>query len=720
MQCGVACLAMICRFFGKKYSTRWLEQFCHVGPDGASMKAIADGASTIGLKAVAARLTCRQIMEAPLPAVLHWNGNHFVVLYGISRDEKRFYIADPAHGRVILRKEEFLEHLIPVQEATDEEASGVCMFFEPLPNFGKLEEPKGFGKSGSKTYIDEIRKHRRPFLHALLSLLISGLLQLAVPFLTQATVDIGINQGRLNFIWLVLIGEFIIILARTITDFLRRWIIMHVSARVNISLLSLFLKKLMKLPMGYFDVKLFGDLIRRMGDNSRIQSFITSRVTVASYSLMMMIIFGIALCIFNSWVFLIYAVSMSMYALWMVIFLKKRRQLDYDVFNAESANQGKTYELISSMQEIKLQGCEDRRRKEWEDIQGDLFVLQMKATRLSQNQETGTLFINEIKNALITVVTATSVIAGDLSFGGMLAIQYIVGQLNSPVLQMLGLIYDLQDVGISMERLADIHSEPNEDFGREGKCQLSGKKELTLERIGFKYDPHAIVWTLEGLSCHIPQGKVTAIVGHSGSGKSTLLKLLLGYYLPLEGEIRLGDLPLNDHSMKWWRSRCGVVMQDGVIFSESIAENIAVGEDIPDTERVIEAAKIARIDEFVESLPLGYTTKVGRDGIALSQGQKQRLLIARAVYKNPDFIFFDEATNSLDTVNERKIVDALADFFAKRTVVIVAHRLSTIRNADNILVMSKGRIVESGCHEDLLAAKGEYYNLIRGQMQVMN
>ncbi len=715
MQCGVACLAMICRHFGQAYSLRWLENYCHVGPDGASMKGIADAADILGLKSVGSRLSTAMLAKAPLPAILHWDGNHFVVLHKVSRDGKRFRIADPRRGLTTYSEEELTSHWCAHDSA---EATGIGLFFEPTPRFGKIHEPQSSRRSRLSIIKEEMTGYTAPFCHLLFSLLIVSVLQLAVPFLTQATVDIGIKSGSMRFIWLILAGECLIILAKTATDFIRRWIMLHMSARINLSLLRKFFIKLLRLPMSFFDVKLYGDLVQRMGDNSRIQGFVTSEVLGALYSILSFTIFSIALLIFNPVIFGTYMACMAIYALWLTLFLKKRRKLDYDYFDIQATNQSKTYELISSMQEIKLQGCENRRRTEWEKIQADLFTLQMRSTRLSQNQEAGALFINEIKNALITVMTAAAVIDGSLTLGGMLAIQYIVGQLNSPVMQLIGLIYSLQDVAISMERLDEIHEVEEEDNESGLLDRYQGRRELTLRNLDFKYDPHDLKKTLDDITISIPQGKVTAIVGHSGSGKSTLVKLMLGYYRPLAGTILLGDSDLSAYNMAWWRSRCGVVMQDGVIFSESIRRNIAVGDGEVDEERMTRAARMANLTDFVDSLPARFDTKVGRDGVGLSQGQKQRLLIARAIYRDPDFIFLDEATNSLDASNEKEIVTNLNEFYRNKTVVIVAHRLSTVRNADRIIVLSHGKVAESGTHSELLALKGEYYTLVKSQLEL--
>lgn len=472
--------------------------------------------------------------------------------------------------------------------------------------------------------------------------------------------------------------------------------------------------------MSFFDTKLMGDLLQRIGDHSRVQSFLTNQVLSILFTMLSFIVFGIVLLIYNHLIFGVFLAGSVLYGLWIARFLSRRKVLDYELFEQQAINQNKTYQFVTSMQEIKLQDCEQRRRWEWEDTQADLFNVQMKSLKLQQTQEAGSIFINEIKNILITVFAATAVINGQITLGAMLAIQYIVGQLNSPVEQLMSFIYSLQDVKISLERINEIHQAKNEESLDNQLTSFAGDKGISISNIDFKYDPHALKKTLEGISFDIPTGEVTAIVGASGSGKTTLIKLMLGYYKVMSGSIEISGKNINDYNLKWWRRHCGVVMQDGVIFSESIARNIAVSDGEIDVDRLEKAARIACIHDYVMSLPLKYNTKIGRDGVGLSQGQKQRILIARAVYKDPDFIFLDEATNSLDAKNEREIVENLDKFYAGRTVVIVAHRLSTVKNADQIVVIDNGRIVEKGTHTSLIAKQGAYYELVKNQLELGN
>lgn len=638
---------------------------------------------------------------------MHWNQNHFVVLYKIKKNEK-FCIADPGKGLIVYSHKDLNEHWISTISGGEEK--GIALFLKPTPTFyqNKAEEVKE--KRSFSFLLGYIREYRKYFFLLLCGLFLGCILQLIMPFLTQGIVDLGIKHKDVGLIWLILIGELMIVVGRTATDFIRRWLLLHISMRINISLVSDFFIKLLKLPMSFFDTKLMGDLLQRMNDHSRVQSFLTNQVLGIMFTMLSFIVFGIVLAIYNKLIFSIFLLGSILYGLWIARFLRKRKIIDYELFEQQAINQSKTYQFITSMQEIKLQDCEQRRRWEWENIQADLFKVQMKSLKIQQSQEAGSIFINELKNILITVMSATAVIDEQITLGTMLAIQYIVGQLNSPVEQFMNFIYSIQDVKISLERINEIHQLKNEESEADQIKRFVYGREIDINRIDFKYDPHALKKTLDGVSFNIQEGKVTAIVGASGSGKTTLIKLLLGYYPVLSGEIRIGGININKINKKWWRKQCGVVMQDGVIFSESIARNIAVNDDEIDIVRLEQAAKIACIHDYVMSLPLKYDTKIGRDGVGISQGQKQRILIARAVYKNPDYIFLDEATNSLDAKNERVIVENLSKFYQGRTVVIVAHRLSTVKNADKIIVLNNGEIVEKGIHSELIKKNGFILN----------
>ena len=718
MECGISCLSMVCKIFDREYNTSELYKICKATKEGVSLKAITETAQTIGLESVSVRISVKELMTHKLCSILHWNQNHFVVLYKIKKN--RFYIADPAKGLVKYNLEEFKKHWVSTQ--SDGEEKGIAMFLEPTPAFYEKkmdEEPKE--ERSFKFLFGYIKQYRKYFGQIVLGLLVGSLLQLILPFLTQSIVDVGIKNQNIGFIWLILLGQLMLTISRTAIDFIRRWLLLHISLRINISLVSDFFIKLLKLPMSFFDTKLMGDLMQRMGDHNRVNSFLTQQTLSIVFSLFTFVVFSIVLLSYNWLVFAIFMLGSLLYGGWLALFLRRRKVLDYELFEQQAINNNKTYEFITSMQEIKLQDCEQRRRWEWEDVQADLFNVQMKSLKLQQTQEAGSIFINELKNIVITVVAATAVIHGQLTLGMMLAVQYIIGQLNSPVEQLMSFFYSVQDVRISLERINEIHRMDDEN-GKQGleTSVTDETKGIDMENINFKYDPHALKTIIDDVSLTIPKGKVTAIVGASGSGKTTLIKLMLGYYPVLGGQITIGGTDVNTLNKKWWRRQCGVVMQDGVIFSETIARNIAVDDKEIDKQRLQTAAEIACIHNYVMELPLKYNTKIGRDGVGLSQGQKQRILIARAVYKNPDYIFLDEATNSLDANNERMIVEHLDEFYKGKTVVIVAHRLSTVKNADQIVVLDKGKVVEIGNHETLTAKRGAYYNLVKNQLELGN
>lgn len=716
MQCGVACLAMICKYYKNAYSIETLSKLCSVSTEGVSLFAIKNAAEKLGFNSICCKTSIEQLVSISMPSILHWNQNHFVVLYKV-KNKKKFYIADPGKGLVCYSLENFKKHWI--SSVSNGEEKGVVMVIEPTEKFGKrsiIEEPNK--KRSFNFLFGYVLRYRKYFIQIIWGLLLGCLLQLIMPFLTQAIVDIGIKHKDIGFIWLVLLGELMIVFGRTATEFIRRWLLLHISMRINISLVSDFFIKLLKLPMSFFDTKLMGDLLQRIGDHSRVQNFLTGQVLSVVFTFLNFIIFGVVLLIYNKIIFGVFIMGSVTYGLWISSFLRRRKVLDYEIFEQQAINQNKTYQFITSMQEIKLQDCEQRRRWEWEDTQADLFAVQMKSLKLQQTQEAGSILINEVKNILITVLAATAVINGQITLGSMLAIQYIVGQLNSPVEQFMSFIYSLQDVKISLERINEIHEGKNEESKENQAKAFDTEKSIKIGNIDFKYDPHSLKKTLEGVSFDIPEGKVTAIVGASGSGKTTLIKLMLGYYRVMTGSISIAGRNINEYNLKWWRRHCGVVMQDGVIFSESIARNIAVDDGEINVERLEQAARIANIHDYVIGLPLKYNTIIGRDGVGLSQGQKQRILIARAVYKNPDFIFLDEATNALDAKNERAIVENLNEFYKGRTVVVVAHRLSTVKNADQIIVIDGGKVVETGNHTSLIEKKGVYYNLVKNQLEL--
>lgn len=723
MQCGVTCLRMICAYWGKEYPAEYLDRLCGASREGVSLLGISETAAELGLKSVCARLTTGQLAEVELPAILHWNQNHFVVLYRISRKrggKTVYHVADPGKGLRQYDGPSFEAGWIETRSRGEDK--GIAMLAQPTPPFFSKRVP---GKTARRSFtflLGYLKRYRYYFGQVFLGLAVGSLLQLLFPFLTQAIVDLGIDHEDLGLIWLILLGQLALVTSQTALDFIQRWILLHVSMRVNISLVSDFFIKLLRLPMGFFDTRLMGDLMQRMGDHKRVEQYLTNEALTVLFSLLTFLVFGGVLLVYDPLIFAVFVAGSLLYGLWIAFFLGKRKRIDYELFEKEAENNNKTYRFITTMQEIKLQDCEQRRRWEWEDVQAGLFRVQAKSLKLRQAQEAGGILITQVKNILVTVLAATAVINGQMTLGMMLAVQYIIGQLNRPVEQLMRFIYASQDVKISLDRINEIHGQMEEEDGSESlKAYPDGEPgDLSLRRADFSYDPHAPRKTIDGVSLTIPRGKVTAIVGTSGSGKTTLVKLLLGFYPLLSGEIRVGRTPLGQLNKKWWRRQCGVVMQDGVIFSESIARNIAVDDGPIDTARLARAVEIANIKEFIQSLPLRYDTVIGPDGIGLSQGQKQRVLIARAVYKDPDYIFLDEATNALDANNEQAIVRNLDTFYKGKTVVIVAHRLSTVRHADQIIVIERGKIIETGDHQSLIDRRGAYYRLVSNQLELGN
>lgn len=714
MMCGIACLVSVCRYYGIRYSPGFIARYCSHTEAGVSLLSLSKAAEAIGFETMCVSLPHDRLTECRLPVILHWNQNHYVVLYRIDRKKERFHICDPAKGLLTLTKEEFLNRWCGTRD------KGIALLLEPGTDFGKIKDDCAAGRTSLRIILEYVKGYRKYLIQISLGLLLGCLLQLALPFLTQAIVDVGIRNSDIGFIWLILLGELLIVAGRTVTDFIRRWLLLHISMRINVSMVSDFFIKLLRLPMSFFEAKLIGDLMQRVGDHRRVQSFLTNQILSSIFSFFSLIVFGIVLFVYNKAIFLIFMGGSILYALWIMRFLMQRKVLDYETFEQESINQSKTYQFLTAMQEIKLQNCKKRRRWDWEDTQADLFAVQMKSLKLQQTQEAGSIFINEVKNILITVFSATAVIDGDITLGAMMAIQYIVGQLNSPIEQLMIFVYSFQDMRLSLERINEIHNGSDEETDENKVTAYSSEKSIRLHDICFKYEAESPKYTLENVSIDIPAGKVTAIVGASGCGKTTLIKLMLGYYKLISGSIEVAGTDLQRYNPDWWRRQCGVVMQDGFIFSESIARNIAVDDNPINWERLDSAAKIANIYDHIHRLPMGYDTKIGQEGAGLSQGQKQRILIARAVYKNPDFIFLDEATNALDARNERMIVENLNQFYNGRTVIVVAHRLSTVRNADQIIVLDNGTVAESGTHDELIRLKGAYYNLIRNQLELGN
>ena len=716
MDCGPTCLRMVAAFYGRHYSLEGLKEKSFITREGVSMLGISEAAEKIGFRSICVQVGYEKLQEAPLPCIIHWNQQHFVVVYKLN--DKHVWVADPGAGKLKYTKEEFCNCWLSSRK--NEEDTGVALLLEPTPEFYTIEdEGDEVNRKGFSFLYSYLRPYRGLVGQLLLGLLLGSMIQLMLPFLTQSVVDFGINNQNLGFIYLVLIAQLMLSFSSSAVDFIRGWILLHLGTRINIALISDFLIKLMKMPISYFDSKMTGDILQRINDHKRIQDFLTGSSLSVIFSVFNIIIFGIVLLVYSGMIFLIFMGGSALYVAYVWLFMKKRAELDHKRFAQQSANQSTVVQLVNGMQEIKLSACEQQKRWEWERIQAKLFKVNIKSLALRQYQDSGAVLINQSKNLLITALVASLVVKGEMTLGMMLSVQYIIGQLNSPVNELIAFARDMQDARLSMNRLSEVRDKPDEeDPTRELLREIPEGKEIRLQNLNFKYDPLSEYPTLDNVSLVIPPGKQTAIVGMSGSGKTTLVKLLLGFYPPASGDIFIGDTPLGSYSIREWRKRCGVVMQDGFIFSDSIAGNIAPGVERIDKKKLCHAAEVANIHDFIEELPLGYNTKIGQEGHGLSQGQKQRILIARAVYKDPEFIFFDEATNALDANNERIIMNNLQTFFKGRTSVVVAHRLSTVRNAEQIIVIEQGKIAETGTHEALIALEGRYYQLVKNQLEL--
>lgn len=721
MDCGPACLRMIAKFYGKHYSLQTLREHSYISREGVSLMGLCDAAESIGFRTTGLRITLEQLeSDVPLPCILYWNQNHFVVCYGVKkrRGNYCFQIADPANSLLDYSEEELKRCWLSAKANSID--WGVVLALEPGTHFYEIGDEIESGQGHKMIYfLKYLTPYKKQLLQLILGMLIASLLQLIFPFLTQTLVDVGIRDGNLNFITLILIAQLVLSTSRLSVEFIRSWILLHVNARISITLISDFLIKLMKLPLHFFDTKLIGDIMQRIRDHGRIRAFLMGSSISTVFSFITFFIFAIVLAYYNWYILVIFLGGNVLYVGWILSFMKYRRELDIKRFEQSADEESNLIQMVSAMQEIKLNNCERQKRWQWERIQVKLFKISVKGLALGQVQQVGSVFFNQTTNIIISFIAAKAVVEGQMTLGMMMSLTYIIGQLSSPVSSFIGFVHQFQDAKISLERLNEVHGKTDEEQEVASKLTfLPEKRELKVQNVSFSYDGADRDYVLNNISLLIPEHKVTAIVGASGSGKTTLVKLLLGFYLPNKGIIKVSDTPLQSINPHLWRAKTGAVMQDGFIFSETIAQNIAVGEEQIDLERLRHAVMVANIRDFIDSLPLGYNTKIGMEGNGLSQGQRQRILIARAVYKNPEYLFFDEATNALDANNEKEIMEHLQTFYEGKTVVIVAHRLSTVKNADKIVVLDKGCIAEEGTHKELTERKGLYYQLVKNQLEL--
>lgn len=722
MDCGPSCLRMISKYYGRSYTLQVLRDKSFITKNGVSMLGISDAAESIGFRTMAVRASFEQLLQdIKLPCILHWNQNHFVVLYDIrgKKDNNSFFIADPAIGLTTYTEKELRKCWLSTSLQGD--PVGAALILSPTPAFYENEDEKEKSSRGLSFFLRYLFPYKKQLVQVMLGLVTGMILSLIFPFLTQSMVDIGIGASNINFIWLVLIAQLILFTTQLSVDFIRSWIMLHVTSRINIALISDYLVKLTKLPMSFFDSKNVGDIMQRIGDHNRIQSFLTGSSLNTLFSLVNFVIFAIIMAYFNLKILGIFLLGNALYVAWIMFFMKYRKAIDHKRFIQSAGEQSNLFQLITSMQEIKLNNCEKQKRWQWERIQVKLFKISLKGLAIEQFQQIGSIFFGQTTGILISFIAAQSVVLGDITLGMMMSISYIIGQLSAPIGQFIGFAQALQDARLSLERLNEIHQKEDEDQNASLKLvELPEDRTLRINNLSFSYDGAERDYVLANINLQIPPNKTTAIVGESGSGKTTLVKLLLGFYLPNKGEILVGESLLRNINPHLWRQKTGAVMQDGFIFSDTIANNIALGAETIDKHRLLSAVKTANIQEFIDSLPLGYNTKIGMEGNGISQGQRQRMLIARTVYKNPDFLFFDEATNALDAKNERVIMENLQEFYKGKTVVVVAHRLSTVQNADNIVVLEKGKIAEQGTHKELTKQRGIYYQLVKNQLELGN
>ncbi|WP_268225082.1 peptidase domain-containing ABC transporter [Sinomicrobium oceani] len=714
--CGPTCLKMIVEYYGKKLSIDYLRSLSETNRGGTNLKKLSRAAEKIGFDTIGVKLNPEFLEKAPLPCILFWKNNHYVVLYKVLNNT--YYIADPAVGLIEYEKDLLIKYWANVK-GNNNSQEGIVLLLEKSTGFDSLKPEALPKKLGYKHLLPYILKYKSLFLQLFIGLVAGSLLQLIFPFLTQSIVDVGIKNESVQLIYLILLAQLFIFLGKVALELIKGWALLHLSTRINILLISDFFKKLMSLPISFFDTKITGDILQRIDDHSRIEKLITTSSLSILFSISSILIFASVIAFYDFYVFLLFAVGSIVYVIWILFFLKKRKLIDHEKFGLMSQEQSLVVELLNGMQTIKMNNIEKEQRWAWENKRVELYGALVKGTRLEQTQDAGAALINELKNILITFYSALLVIEGDMTIGAMLAISYIIGSLNAPLHDFVGFVKEAQDAKLSLERLSEIQNKPSEIDNGETKQLSKSSLDIRIKNLNFRY-PGSETLILKNINLIIPQLKTTAIVGASGSGKTTLLKILLRFYSPNEGTISIGDLTLDDLDLKAWRDYCGVVLQEDFIFNDTILKNVVVSDREPDKEQFLNAIEMANIKDFIMNLPQGWDTVIGKEGVGLSTGQKQRILLARAIYKSPEFLILDEATSALDADNEKVIVDNLENFFKKRTVLVVAHRLSTVKNADQIIVLENGTIKEIGTHVELVQERGRYYNLIKNQLELGN
>lgn len=731
--CGPACLKMVAEYYGQDYAIDFLRDKCHITKVGVSLLGISEAAEAIGFHSIGAKMGIEQLKEIvrDMPVILHWQENHFVVVYKAPKPGKtgRFFISDPDKGLVNYPENEFAEYWMGYKSDTSINTSpdnqekeppvGYVLLLEPTPAF--YDEPQTMGlkkKANMRQILKYFSPHRKVFLKLLLGMIISNVIILANPFLTQALVDKGINLKDIGFVYMILFGQLLLFAAGSLADIIRGYLLLHMGTRINIAMVSDFLAKMLKLPISFFETHITGDLLQRIHDHQRVENLLTVSSLNTAFSLLNFLVLSIVLAYYNLVIFLVFIAGSVLGFVWMLLFLVKRRKIDFKFFEMYSKENSKVLEILTGMPDIKISNSMHQKRWEWENIQSKLYKLKTQSLTISQFQNVGSVMFKQGTSIFITFLAAKSVMDGHISLGTMFAVTMIVGQLSSPLEHLHELIKSWQDAKLGLERINDVMIQNDEDPENSNtETKIPEKENILINHVTFGYGSEKIEPVLKDINIQIPAGKVTAIVGASGSGKTTLLKLLLCFYEPWHGSLSLGDLPFENMHRGSWRSKCGVVMQNGQLFSGTIADNIALGYDKKE-EDIYKAAKIANIHEFIMTLSKGYMTEVGNEGIPLSTGQTQRLLLARAIYKNPAYLFLDEATSALDANNEKEVIENLNHFFEGRTVVIVAHRLSTVKNADQLIVLEQGEIVETGSHRELTGKKGKYYTLVKNQLEL--